>query len=236
MKKAFRSLLAVAVIFSLLGLIAIQAQDADVKWNLNASLIEACSCPLFCQCFFTTAPASHHSDHGDAEHFCKFNIAFKVNKGSYNGVKLDGVTYWIAGDLGGDLSTGKMDWAVLTFDKSVTPEQREGIMAILPKLYPVEWESFTLGEDADMVWRADKTKAVATLDGGKTAEMILTPTPGMIDGPVVIKNLKYWAASDNDGFELWPNQVEAYRLGEKAFEFKGTNGFMVTIDISSKDT
>jgi hypothetical protein len=31
------------------------------------------------------------------------------------------------------------------------------------------------------------------------------------------------------------NEVEAYRLGENAFEFKGTNGFMITFDISSKD-
>jgi hypothetical protein len=29
--------------------------------------------------------------------------------------------------------------------------------------------------------------------------------------------------------------VEAYRAGDKPFEFKGTNGFMITIDINSKD-
>jgi hypothetical protein len=32
-----------------------------------------------------------------------------------------------------------------------------------------------------------------------------------------------------------PNEVEAYRVGPKAFEFKGTNGFMITYDITSKD-
>jgi hypothetical protein len=32
-----------------------------------------------------------------------------------------------------------------------------------------------------------------------------------------------------------PNEVEAYRLGPNAFEFKGTNGFMITFDINSKD-
>jgi hypothetical protein len=31
-----------------------------------------------------------------------------------------------------------------------------------------------------------------------------------------------------------PNEVEAYRLGPNAFEFKGTNGFMITFDIDSK--
>ena len=32
-----------------------------------------------------------------------------------------------------------------------------------------------------------------------------------------------------------PNEVEAYRVGPKAFEFKGTNGFMITLDMTSKD-
>jgi hypothetical protein len=29
--------------------------------------------------------------------------------------------------------------------------------------------------------------------------------------------------------------VEAYRVGPKKFEYKGTNGFMITVDLSSKD-
>src|SRR5438552_12000341 len=51
--------------------------------------------------------------------------------------------------------------------------------------------------------------------------------------PVVINNLKYWGASRHTGFVLMPNEVEAYRLGPNAFEFKGTNGFMITFDIYS---
>lgn len=32
-----------------------------------------------------------------------------------------------------------------------------------------------------------------------------------------------------------PNEIEAYRLGDKVYEFKGTNGFMITFDITSRD-
>jgi hypothetical protein len=32
---------------------------------------------------------------------------------------------------------------------------------------------------------------------------------------------------------MMPNEVETYRLGPKAYEYKGTNGFMVTIDIDA---
>ena len=54
-------------------------------------------------------------------------------------------------------------------------------------------------------------------------------------GPVVISNLRYWGAPRNDGFVLMPNEVEAYRVGPKAFEFKGTNGFLITVDMNSDD-
>ena len=57
----------------------------------------------------------------------------------------------------------------------------------------------------------------------------------MTSEPVVMKNLKYWGAPRNDGFVMMPNEVEAYRAGDKPFEFKGTNGFMITLDINSKD-
>ena len=54
----------------------------------------------------------------------------------------------------------------------------------------------------------------------------------------MIKNLRYWGVPRNEGFVLMPNVVEATRTtpqGKEAFEFKGTNGFMITVDINSKD-
>jgi hypothetical protein len=216
------------------------AADAPKDWSMKATIIEACSCPMFCQCYFNPNPAGpsgegSHTGHA-AEHFCRFNNAFRVDKGSYGAVKLDGALFWIAGDLGGEFSDGEMDWAVLTFDPSVTKEQREGIQAILGHVYPVKWKSFTVASDAKMEWTYNKDRAEARLDGGKTAEVVLNRGGyGMTAEPVVIKNLKYWGVSRNDGFVLMKNEVEAYRSGAMPFEFKGTNGFMITFDMSSKD-
>jgi hypothetical protein len=102
-------------------------------------------------------------------------------------------------------------------------------------LFPVKWNSFTTAEANIDKWEYDNDSAVATIDGGKIAEVRLKRFPGMTNDPVVIKNLKYWGAPRNDGFVLMPNEVEAYRVGPKAFEYKGTNGFMITVDINSKD-
>ncbi len=226
--------------FVVFGLVALTlGADPSPEWSMNATVIEACSCPMFCQCYFNTEPAVHvaemHKEHADGKHFCKFNLAYKVNKGHHGDVKLDGTKFWLAGDLGEDFATGEMDWVVLTFDKAMTPEQREGLQTIVGNLFPVKWDSFTTSEGT-ISWTAEKESAHATLDGGKTAEVILKSAAGANTAgePIVIENLKYWGATENDGFIMMPNEVQAYRVGEKAFEYKGTNGFMITIDIDSK--
>lgn len=226
-----------AVLFLTIGAAPAGSQQPAVPpWVFNATIIEACSCPMFCQCYFNTSPAGHHGHGSDKEHFCRFNNAFQVNSGEYGDVDLSGAKFWVAGDLGADFSAGKMDWAALTFDPAVTKEQREAIQTILAKVYPVEWGSFTIESDEPIEWAAQEDSAVARLGGGKSAEVVLKQVEGrMEEGPVVIDNLKYWGVPRNDGFVLMPNEVEAYRKGDKPFEFKGTSGFMITIDITSED-
>jgi len=244
MRNPLSAILAI-VGFGILSCSAAAQDSTKPQWSMNATIIEACSCPMFCQCYFDTKPASHgghggHGEHGNGggDHFCKFNNAFRVNSGSFGDTKLDGAKFWVAGDLGGDFSQGKMDWAVLHFDPAVTKEQRDAIAKILGAVYPVEWKSFTVGKDAPMQWEFTKDRAVARLDGGKMAEVILNRSPGNTDEPVVMHNLKYWGTPRNDGFVMMKNEVQALRqvpAGEKPFEFKGTNGFMITIDINSTD-
>jgi hypothetical protein len=204
-------------------------------WSLNATAIEACSCPMFCQCYFNTKPAAHH-DHGEGgKHYCRANIAYRVNRGHKGAVALDGAKFWLASDLGGDFSQGKMEWSVLTFDKTLSQAQRDALLEIVGKLFPVQWNSFKTAEGSIDTWKFDKDTAVATLDGGQTGEIRLKRFPGLTSEPIVIKNLPYWGAPRNDGFVLMPNEVEAYRVGPNAFEYKGTNGFMITVDYTSKD-
>jgi len=220
---------------------AARSAEPLADWHMNATIIEACSCPMFCQCYFNPMPADHAgccppgADPKTAPRYCKFNNAFQVNQGNFGSVKLDGAKFWIAGDLGGDFSKGEMDWAVLHFDPAVTKEQREGITAIVGHLYPVKWKSLAVKADYPIEWQAGKDRSVAKLDGGKAGEVVLVKNKGMTDDPIVIKNLKYWGAPRNDGFVLMANEVEAYRSGDKTWEFKGTNGFMITFDIASSD-
>ena len=233
---------AVALLAILVGATLCMAADQtkSESWSFNASIIEACSCQMFCQCYFSTKPSAHAGHEGMAEeHYCRANNVFKVNKGMYGKTKLDGAKFWIAMDLGDDFSDGTMKWAVIHFDPSVTKEQRDGIVVAINHLYPVKWETpVQIGEDLPISWDKTGDKAVAKLDGGKAGEVVLNSAAvnrNKTTGPVTITNLKYWGAPRHDGFVLMPNEVEAYRLGQNAFEFKGTNGFFITVDESSKD-
>jgi hypothetical protein len=210
-----------------------QQTKANPAWSMNATIIEACSCEMFCPCYFSTEPSPAHGEHG----YCRFNMAYKVNKGRAGDVDLAGAKFWIAGDLGADFGDGQTEWAEVAWDPSVTKAQRDAIAGVLlGPVYPLKWKSFTVGADAPVEWTASKESAVAKLDGGKGGEIRLQHNPTAMNAePTVIKNLKYFAAPRNDGFMLMPAELQAFRRTDKKFETKGTNGFMITLDVASTD-
>ena len=223
----------------LLGIVALLGfgeanTSTTTDWAINATAIEACSCTHFCPCYFNPQPTAHH-EHGKADRYCKFNNAYKVNRGNYGPTDLTGAKFWITGDLGGDFSQGQMNWALVTFDKATTNQQRQALGEIIGYVFPVKWKSLKTAVGDIDTWTYDKDSAHATLNGGKTAEVKLKRFRGMGDEPAVLKNVKYWGTPRNDGFVMMPNELEAYREGPDAFEFKGTNGFMLTFDMTSKD-
>ena len=108
----------------------------------------------------------------------------------------------------------------------------------LSHFLPQKWTSLTEGPDAKIDWSADATHAEAKLDGGKAAEVVLTRHSGATGpGTTVIKNMSYFAATRNEGFNILPVEIIAYRRGPTPapFEFEGTSGWTITIDMNSKD-
>lgn len=224
----------VAVVGLLVVSVPMLFATEEVDWHFNGTVIEACSCPMFCPCYFNTEPALKHTEHGP-EHFCKFNMAYKVNKGHYGDTDLAGVKFWIAGDLGADWSQGKTEWAIVTFQKGTTDAQKAGVATALGHIFPVQWNEFSVAEDGDIEWMATEERAEAKLDGGAKAHTILNKWDGMGGDTGVLENIAYFGAARNDGFKMMPNEVETWKVGDKAFEFNGTTGFMITVDMASTD-
>ncbi len=210
------------------------AQEGPVDWAVNATIIDGCSCQMLCPCIFgspaTVGSAATHQHAGRRS--CYFNAAFRVNEGHHGTAKLDGLEFWFAGDK------GDAKIVELTFEPSATAEQRQGIREFLSHFLPLDWESLTEGPDAEIEWKAEAVRAEARLDGGRAAEVVLGRYSGATgEGTTVIDNMSYFAATRNDGFNILPAEITAYRRGPEPepFEFRGTSGWTITIDMSSKD-
>ena len=210
------------------------AKEDSADWAVNATIIDGCSCRMLCPCIFGS-PATVGSDatheHG-GHRSCYFNAAFRVNNGHHGKVKLDGLKFWFAGDK------GDAKIVELTFEPAATKEQRAAIREFLSHFLPLKWTSLTEGPDGKIDWKAEAVRAEARLDGGKAAEVVLTRYSGATgEGTSVIRNMRYFAATRNDGFNILPVEHITYRRGPKPapFEFRGTSGWTITIDMNSKD-
>jgi hypothetical protein len=200
----------------------------EPDWSFNAAIIDSCSCPMFCQCYFNIRPASHaaHGSQGTGvQRFCRFNRAFRINHGVSGPTNLAGLQFWMAGDLGSDFSKDQMDWAVLTFEPSAAKAQRTSITTILRRVYPGTWNSITTANDARMEWEAGSDRAQARLDGGTIAAILLRKADGMTNAPVLIQNLKYEGAPRNEGFILMPSELGSLPVRKQAIRVQGYEWF-----------
>lgn len=186
-------------------------------YSVTATAIEACSCPLFCSCYYNTEPTGGH--------MCQFNMAHKFEPGSHWGsVDLGGAKLWISGDLGDHFGDGKTEWAKITFDEDTTEAQREAIQGWLGKMFPVEWNKVEVAVDSISWENGAKTAHAALADGSASIDL-----EKVFDGhgkQAVAMNTVYWGANRNDGFLL--AHSKHHFDGEPAFEFEGRNGFTVT--------
>ncbi len=222
MKKSFKSLVSVVTVMSLL--FVLPANSTDENWHINASFIEACSCVLFCPCYFNTSPDKD---------FCKFNMGVKIKAGHLGNVELDDMLVWISGDLGGDFTQGMRE-VIFTFEPGATYEQVEAASYLFSHVFPAEWGRVVVAEEREEItWEINGMEAYARLGDGTTAEMKLDLVTGN-DGrsPVVVDNLVYWGAKKNNGFVLAKSEHH-YRGYGLDFAFEDANGFLIEIESSS---
>ena len=200
------------------------ARAAGPDWAANLTVIEACSCPMFCQCYFNAKPAAHGGHEGHAAPaLLPGQQRLQDQQGPLRGHQARRRQVLDRRRPGRRLLEGP--------DGLGRPLLRQGpdhrrsasaIQAIVGHLFPVKWK---LAQD-----RRGRASTVGVHQGrGRTrcstaarpARCGCKGFPGMSGDPVVIKNLKYWGAPRNDGFVLMPNEVEAYRVGPERLRVQG---------------
>ena len=92
-------------------------------WNVNGQYYETCNCDFVCPCVpgqLAVRPSKGH---------CQFAMAFQIERGTFGGVKLDGLGFIVLGYT--PEAMGKGNWSVgLITDARATNEQKDAITTI----------------------------------------------------------------------------------------------------------
>ncbi|MGC2322854.1 MAG: DUF1326 domain-containing protein, partial [Terriglobales bacterium] len=160
----------------------LMGSNGDPAWRMKADYVEACSCHLFCPCYF-----NKHAEHP----FCEFNMAVKVREGHSGATDLAGAKYWLTGDLGDEWGTAKKGkWVVVSFDPSTSKAQRDALAPMILKTYGLEWSELKVQEAPIEISKTGDI-AEAKLGDGKLAHMKLKREPGADGKGVVLHNVPY---------------------------------------------
>lgn len=193
------------------------------SWSISADYIEACSCNMFCQCYFKLSP--------EGGEMCDFNNAVKIKEGHVGDTVVSGKKVWLSGDLGGDFSKGEMKQAVITFEPGTTRAEKDAIEFLVGKIYPVKWSNFA-EDEAPITWERNGSKGHASL--GDSGDVVLEGLKDSAGKPTVINNLTYWGAQKNGGFYL-ATSTHHYKGHGLDYTYKGKNGFFIHIESSGTD-
>ena len=217
-KKIVRTGLLVVCALALMG-----SNPAGPSWRMKADYVEACGCHLFCPCYF-----NKHAEHP----FCEFNMAVKVRAGHSGKINLAGARYWLTGDMGPEWGTQKKGkWVTASFDPSTTKEQRDALVPIILKIYGLEWGELKAQEAPIEISRAGDI-VEAKLAGGQMGYMKLKREPGADGKGVFLKNVKYFDAVSNQGFEMYKSIEHSADVPGHKFSYSERNAFLISIDVS----
>jgi len=93
-------------------------------------------------------------------------------------------------------------WVVVSFDPSTNKEQRDALAPMILKTYGLEWGEVKVQEAPIEINRTGDIVS-ASLGGGQYASMKLQREGGADGKGVVLRNVKYFGAQNNDGFEMY---------------------------------
>jgi len=202
------------------GLLIASTPSGDVSGRMTADYVEACSCHLFCPCYF-----NKHAEHP----FCEFNMAVNVREGQSGETNLAGAKYWLTGDLGPNWGTEKKGkWVVVSFDPATSKAQRDALAPIILKTYGLEWGELKVQEAPIEISRTGDI-AEAKLGGGQMAYMKLKREPGADGKGVVLKNVNYFGAKSNEGFQLYKSLDHRADVAGHKFAYSDRNAFLISI-------
>ncbi len=94
-----------------------------MAWQISGRYMETCNCDYLCPCPLTGLAESTHGH-------CIFAMAFQIDRGHFDNVSLDGLSFIIVGSTPGNMGQG--DWSVgLIADDKSDSKQQEALTTIV---------------------------------------------------------------------------------------------------------
>jgi len=156
-------------------------------------------------------------------------MAVTVREGHSGNIDLANTKYWLTGDLGDKWGTEKKaKWVTVSFDPKTTQAQRDALAPIILKTYGLEWGELKVQEGPIEI-RQSGDIVEAKLADGQQAYMKLQREPGVDGKGVVLKNVKYFDAVQNDGFQMYESIEHRADVAGHQFSYSDRNAFLITI-------
>ncbi len=98
---------------------------AKTQWALKGDYFETCSCDYLCPCILTRMEAEPTGGE------CKVSMVFRIKKGNYGKLALDGLSFAVLGHTPGPMGDG--NWRVgLVIDETASAKQAEALGMMAP--------------------------------------------------------------------------------------------------------
>ena len=94
-----------------------------MSWQISGQYFETCNCDYICPCVTTGMKETTHG-------FCIFAMAFRIDRGAYDGLALDGLSFIVVGKTPETMDKG--NWSVgLIADARAGQQQQDALAAIV---------------------------------------------------------------------------------------------------------
>lgn len=200
-------------------------RQRPTTWEIRGEYFLNCSCAVFCPCVVSLGK------HPPTLGYCHTWMAIAIEEGQFEGEPLDGINIGLLVEIPRSMSEG--DWRVAVYiDERATQRAYDGLLKILSGEAGGTTGIFTYL--VSTILGHEREKVEITRDGprrrlkiGRKIDGEIEMIPGKRpDEPVVIRNSRYWVASEIIAAVGLKSKVRDYG---RVWDFEGRSGEICAI-------
>lgn len=198
-----------------------------MTWNLKGTYFESCNCEVACPCVFLSKPT---------ENQCDVLVAWHIDSGAFDGVRLDGLNVAFAVRSPGHMAQVKWDAAVY-LDERASEKQKDALTKIFAGQaggHPARLASHVgkiLGvASVPMQYAGEGKRRSLTIPN--IADVSIEAIEGQGGAEVTITNHPLCIAPGQPAVSARSEKL-SYRDYDMSWEFSGKNGFYSPFEYAS---